>query len=300
MPIPREVLDVERPVNTIVIAYGKKKDRYAVRQRVGCKRVNGRNIPVNGPTIGHIVDLKYVPLQKDPPETADSPVVLKSWADILLCDRLFRPVREELREVYNAADSAKFTCMAILGVCTPGLREEELEDAYQESFLSELYPDVDLAQNTVSKFLHDLGRTCSRIMQFMRNRAEQIPAEHHLLIGSTFQSGESDANRFPRFSRNVRTQGKGDRGLLYAFDLEAMEPVCTKGFFGTAPDAADYTSFLEETGIPGGILAEDRIVPRKADASGKRPRCPNLHCLKPIVRDARRREQYQLLDSTAT
>ena len=37
MPIPREILDVERPVNTVVIAYGRDKHLYAVRQRVGCK-----------------------------------------------------------------------------------------------------------------------------------------------------------------------------------------------------------------------------------------------------------------------
>ena len=30
MPIPKEILEVKRPRNTIVIAYGKNKDRYAV------------------------------------------------------------------------------------------------------------------------------------------------------------------------------------------------------------------------------------------------------------------------------
>lgn len=28
MPIPREILDVERPVNTVVIAYGRDKHLY--------------------------------------------------------------------------------------------------------------------------------------------------------------------------------------------------------------------------------------------------------------------------------
>ena len=54
MPIPKDILDVERPKNSIVIAYGKNKDRFAVRTRIGCKNVNGRHVPINGPTIGHI------------------------------------------------------------------------------------------------------------------------------------------------------------------------------------------------------------------------------------------------------
>ena len=42
MPIPKEVLAVTRPKNTVVIAYGKDKNLYSVRQRVGCRNDNGR------------------------------------------------------------------------------------------------------------------------------------------------------------------------------------------------------------------------------------------------------------------
>ena len=52
MPIPQDILSVPRPKNSIVIAYGKDKSLYAVRQRIGCRRENGRNLPINGPTIG--------------------------------------------------------------------------------------------------------------------------------------------------------------------------------------------------------------------------------------------------------
>lgn len=62
MPIPPEILAVPRPRNTIVVAYGKNKDRYAVRARKGCRREGKRSIPINGPTVGHIVDGVYVPL----------------------------------------------------------------------------------------------------------------------------------------------------------------------------------------------------------------------------------------------
>ena len=41
MPIPQDILDVARPKNTVVIAYGRDKSLYAVRQRVGCKNVGG-------------------------------------------------------------------------------------------------------------------------------------------------------------------------------------------------------------------------------------------------------------------
>jgi len=61
MPVPQEYLSVIRPKNTICKMIGNK---CAVIQRIGCKRVNGKNIPINGPVIGHIIDGKYVEKKK--------------------------------------------------------------------------------------------------------------------------------------------------------------------------------------------------------------------------------------------
>ena len=84
MPIPKEILAVPRPKNTVVIVYGKDKNLFAVRQRVGCKNVNGRHIPINGPTIGHIVNGEYVPVQtEEPVNISAAPIDLKDWADVM-------------------------------------------------------------------------------------------------------------------------------------------------------------------------------------------------------------------------
>ena len=102
MPIPQDILSVTRPKNTVVIAYGKDKSLYAVRQRVGCRNDNGRHLPVNGPTIGHIIDGVYVPIDQEAPDRVSaSPVDLKDWANIVLCDRLFSDIRKELSAVYS-------------------------------------------------------------------------------------------------------------------------------------------------------------------------------------------------------
>ena len=94
MPIPREILNVPRPKNTVVIAYGRDKRLYAVRQRVGCRNVGGRHLPVNGPTIGHIVDGACVPIAKSAPQGVSlSTIDLKDWASVVLCDRLFKSIQ---------------------------------------------------------------------------------------------------------------------------------------------------------------------------------------------------------------
>ena len=90
MPIPKEILGVERPKNTVVIAYGREKSLYAVRRRLGCRYVEGRHVPVNGPTIGHIVDGAYVPIAPDAiPSISYSDVAMKDWAGYWLAERGF-------------------------------------------------------------------------------------------------------------------------------------------------------------------------------------------------------------------
>ena len=55
MAIPKDILAIERPKNTIVIRTNKTEPpRYAVRSRVGCIYDHGRRVPKNGPVIGHI------------------------------------------------------------------------------------------------------------------------------------------------------------------------------------------------------------------------------------------------------
>ena len=108
MPIPKEVLAVARPKNTVVIAYGKDKNLYSVHQRIGCRNDNGRHLSINGPTIGHVVDLKYIPINDaEPVDIAVSPIDLKDWANIVLCDRLFKSIQEELSVVYSNPDTMK-------------------------------------------------------------------------------------------------------------------------------------------------------------------------------------------------
>ena len=229
MPIPQDILSVPRPKNTVVIAYGKDKSLYAVRQRIGCRNDNGRHLPVNGPTIGHIIDGVYVPIDKEAPDSVSaSSVDLKDWANVVLCDRLFSDIRKELSAVYSQTDVMKMYCISIL---------------------SELYPGIALSKNTVSTFLNDMGKSVSKIVRFMQNRAAAVSMDHHLLIDGTLKSDESRVNSLSDFSRKARTKGTRDISVLYAFDLEAMEPVCSKCFPGNMLDATSYSAFISENRI---------------------------------------------------
>ena len=298
MPIPKEILAVERPKNSIVIAYGKNRDHYAVRARIGCRSDGNRRLPINGPTIGHIVDGRYIPLEEASPSSVSRLAVdLKDWANIQLSQKLFADMIDELSAVYRRQDAIRLWCIAVLRVCFSGIKDYELKDAYEESFLSELYPRVALSRNTVSAFLNDLGRSCSRITQFMRNRTARVGMDHHVLIDGTLKSNESRVNSLSDFSRKARTKGTRDISVLYAFDLEAMEPVCSKCFPGNMLDVTAYSEFISENHITKGIVVADKGFPQSA-ARKHFADNPDLHYLNPLKRDSKIASEFHMLEFT--
>ena len=299
MPIPAAILAVDRPKNTVVIAYGKDKSLYAVRQRVGCKNVGGRHLPVNGPTIGHIVDGAYVPISKEGPKPVSPDAVdLKDWADIVHADSVFRDLLDELKKVYAVSDALKIYCIAILRVCNPGIKDNELKEAYDDSFLSELYPGVALSKNTVSTFHSNLGKSCSRIISFMQNRAAAVGMDHRLLIDGTLKSNESKVNTLSDFSRKAAVRGSRDISVLYAFDLDTMEPVCSKCFPGNMLDITAYESFISENNITRGLIIGDKGFPASA-AESHLAGHPDLHYLNPVKRNSKLIERHKMLSFEA-
>ena len=297
MPIPRHILNVERPKNTVVICYGKNKDHYAVRQRIGCKYVDGRHLPENGPTIGHIVGGKYIPKEETMPTVSMCDVDMKDWANVTLCDRLLQDVLADLKKVYNENDALKFYCIAILRVCNPGIKDCELTEAYDDSFLSETYPGVALSRNTVCEFLNNAGKACSRVVKFMRLRTEAVNMSHHLLVDGTLKTDTSKVNSLSDFSRKARLKGTRDISVLYAFDLEAREPVCSKCYPGNMLDVTAYESFISENHITKGIIVSDKGFPSSA-AEAQFKANPDLHYLNPLKRNAKLIERYDMLTFT--
>ena len=297
MPIPKEILAIKRPRNTIVVRYGKNGDRYGVRQRVGCKHVGERNLPVTGPTIGHIRNGVYVAIADEQPKEQKSGgvVELKDWASVVLADNVFKGVLSDLREFYLADEAIRLYCIAILRVCYPGIKDYELKEQYEGCFLSELYPGVALSKNTVSAFWKNLGKSLGHIICFMRKRAEAICSNHHVLIDGTLKSDESRVNSLSDFSRKARLKGSRDISVLYAFDLDLGEPVCSQCYPGNMLDLTAYSDFVSTCGVKRGVIISDKGIPASAAEEHFKAN-PDLHYLNPIKRNAKFIETHSMYE----
>jgi hypothetical protein len=173
MAIPEAVRKVARPRNTIVVKRGNGSLMYAVVERVGCNRVGDRNVPVNGYTVGHIIQGAFVACSDS---LSRRKTELKDYADAdaVLIDSVSHSLLGELYAVYSAPDAMKIYVVALLRVCYPGVPYCRIDHYYETSWVSTLLPGISLGKNTLSTFLQDLGKSCALIVSFMRKRVDAI------------------------------------------------------------------------------------------------------------------------------
>lgn len=287
MPIPAEILAVERPKNTRV---KKSGERYLVIKRT-CKRVDGRNVPVELGTIGEIVGGRYVEKSKEPRKKG---IDVKDYGEVALCGKCAGDLLQELARVWDLQDAKRLYVMALLRAAYGDVRNRDLEMRYQTSFLSETVPGVALSENSVGRFLWDIGAASSLIVEFMRNRIAAFPGGR-MVIDGMLKDYNPVTGSLSEFSRKALKKGSKDVSLLYAFDPVSKEPIAAKPYPGNMLDSTAIADFINEYKIERGMMILDKGFHSDAlfELTGSRE---GLSCLIPLRGDSRLIARYGMDD----
>ncbi|MCD8317037.1 MAG: transposase, partial [Eggerthellaceae bacterium] len=100
----------------------------------------------------------------------------------------------------------------------------------------------------------------------------------------TLQQDTSCVNALSRFSWKSRVKGVKNISVIYAYDIEEMEPICAEVFPGNAIDATCYASFIRDNDLKRGIIIADKGFPPRCIKDELKER-PDLHFLTPIKRN---------------
>ena len=286
MAVPEDIRKVTRPVNTIVDDSGRDSlYRYSVRERAGTKCVPGGNPqPRNGKVIGHIIDGQYVPNQeKDAVSVPD----MLSYGASALAKSVSSDITQELLDVYAAKDAFAIMAIATLKVIKPSITASRMQSHYHRTFVCKDYHGAALSPNSVTSLLQRLGQDGARRRLYYQKRTDAVSADHHVAIDGTLKQDTSRVNDLSAFSYKAKQRGHRDISILYAYDIESMEPICAGVFPGNSIDASSYSSFIRDNDIKKGIIVADKGFPPSAIKNELRDR-PELHFLTPIKRnDAR-------------
>mgnify|MGYP001025579552 FL=1 len=293
MAVPADIRAVKRPVNTIVDDSGRDgPKRYAVRKRAGEKYVQGGNPqPRNGKVIGHIIDHVYVPL-----EEKKAPIVpdMLSYGASALVKSVTSDLFHDLLAVYPAEEAYSIMSMATLKVIKPSITAMRMSTHYKRTFVCKDYPGAALSKNTVCNLLQRIGQDGTRRKMFYQRRLAQMSKEHHIAIDGTLKQDTSKVNDLSDFSYKARVKGCRDVSVLYAYNIELMEPVCAEVFPGNSIDASSYPAFIRDNDIRKGILVADKGFPPSKIKEELKER-PELHFLTPIKRNDSRISENDML-----
>lgn len=285
MSVPAEIRAVPRPTNTIVDDNGKDgPKRFAVRQRGSSKYVAGGNPqPHNGKVIGHIINFKYVPVDSKDQTRNVLPDMLSYGASALVRS-VTQDIFEDLLKIYDPADVYAMMSIATLRVIKPAIAANRFSTHYNRTFVCRDYPGAALSKNAVGCLFQRIGMNGSKRKKFYELRLKQAAADHHIAIDGTLKQDNSKVNDLSAFSHKAKVRGCCEVSVLYAYDIELMEPICAQVFPGNSIDASSYPAFIQDNDIRKGIIVADKGFPPSKIKDELRNR-PDLHFLTPIKRN---------------
>lgn len=293
MAVPADIRAVKRPVNTIVDDSGRDgPKRYAVRERSSTKYVQGGNPqPRNGKVIGHIIDHVYVPVNGS--TVSVSPDMLSYGASALV-KTVVPDLFHDLLTVYPANEAYSIMAMATLRVIRPSITAARMSTHYNRTFVCKDYPGAALSKNTICSLLQRIGQDGGRRKQFYQLRLAHVAKSHHIAIDGMLKQDTSSVNDLSAFSYKARVKGCRDISVLYAYDIELMEPICAEVFPGNCIDASSYPAFIRDNDIRSGIIVADKGFPPSKIKEELKER-PDLHFLTPIKRNDTRISDNDML-----
>lgn len=294
MGVPEVIRKVTRPKNTVVIDYGEGHGnlRYAVRERVGVRYVpHGNPQPINGRVIGHIINGAFVPVISTLRNEPD----FLSFGPSAFVNSVGKDLYEDLLQAFPSAVAQQIIVIASIKAMVPAVRCSRLNTEYEANWISLYYPDTALSKNTVCRLLKLIGMNSEHRHAFFDRRLGRVQESHHLIIDGMLKTDSSTVNDFSAFSRKARVKGCEDISLLYAYDLEKNEPICSEVFPGNCIDAVSYHSFISQNHIEKGIIVADKGFPPSAiEEDFKAHSC--LHFLTPLKRSDKRVQTNRMLD----
>ena len=295
MPVPPEIRAVPRPKNTVVEDRGREgPKRYAVRARGSIKWIPGKNPqPHNGKVIGHIINGKFVALANKENNQNLIPDML-SYGSAALIKSVSDDLLSDLLKVYDPEEAYTIMSIASIKMIRPGTTARTMSTHYNRTFVSIYYPGAPLSQNSICKLYKNLGSDGQKRKAFYQLRIKNVSEEYHILIDGTLKQDTSNVNDLSSYSYKAKNRTHKDLSVVYAYNLERMEPICAEVFPGNCIDATSYASFIRDNDIKAGVIIADKGFPPSSikEELSKRP---NLHFLTPIKRNDSRIENNDML-----
>lgn len=294
MGVPAEIRAVERPKNTVVLNTGRiGPKQYPVRERLGVTYIyHGNPQPRNGKVIGHIFGGQFIPIQPRPAVNgADS----LSFGSSALVYSVIGDVENDLYAEMDIKDAQLTLVAAMLRVIKPRIVLSRYSTYYNLTYVSQFFPGLSLSANAIEDIEKRLGEDAELRRRIFQRRLDRVASGHKIAIDGTLKQDTSTVNSLSAYSHKARIKGCRDVSVLYAYDVDSHEPICSQIFPGNSIDAVSYREFIKTNNITKGLILADKGFP---PSKIEKELCNNndLHYLTPIKLNDKRIAKYNMLE----
>jgi transposase len=212
----------------------------------------GRAQMVNKGYLGRITEEGFIPKheKKPAPETRIS---VKEYGATNAIYEMSGDILNRLREIFGE-EGEMIYAMALLRF----LRNcpfKRVELSYQNSYISELLPCLNLSGKEISGFLRRFGEDRKKIISFMSGF---IGEGGHMLFDGMSLVSKSEKMDINRAGYNSRKKFDPQLNLMYAFSHDESMPAYYRIVSGNIRDVTAFQLCLRESGIKNAVIVADK------------------------------------------
>jgi len=211
----------------------------------------GRAQKITEKYLGRITEQGFVEPKKA--ININSPVSVKEYGAVKAVTTLGEDILAKLRETFPHEADRLFT-LASLRVIDPS-PFKRAEHTYKHSYLSEMFPNLNLSGKDISNFLKEFGQARQKMVEFMRSFFSD---GQHILFDGTSVISKSEKMNINKIGYNAHKEYDPQINLLYAFNCDTQTPAYYRIVAGNVKDVSAFKLSLIETKITNMIIVADK------------------------------------------
>ena len=224
---------------------------YACTSKYDPEKKRARKI--TGEYLGRITEEGLIPPKKKQPENDIRNVSVKEYGASRVVSGIGSDIYAALKKHFPKEADRLFAIAALRLIEKCPFKR--ISEAYDNSYLSELYGKLALSGASLSGFLKEFGRNRERIVAFLK---EFICRDEYVLFDGTniiSRSGNMDINRI---GYNSRRQFDPQISLMFAFSASRHMPGYYRLVPGNVRDVAAFRQSVMESGIKNMTVIADK------------------------------------------
>lgn len=256
--IPIELGVIGEIVDGKYIAYPNPNIRDAEEARKAYRQKHGLDIENSDINDNNVVDdtttidnVTVTPVGRKPKNTI---YTIKVSGPIDLMNKMGDGLLQSLTDVFGIEDAKFIYVIALLRAAFGEIKNRDLDEEYEASKASVIYPGVGLSEKTVCTNLKRLGYNTLNMIKFWEIRVKANIDNGVTIVDGSLLDFNSQGSAYSEFSRKGKVKGSKDGLVLTAYSLGLQEPLCEEFYPGNMTEMVAYEDFSKKYGLDSALI----------------------------------------------